>query len=45
MSQLLSAVATRNRLASPAGQEIDVTLTGQIEAVAIAADECVCPSD
>ena len=40
MPQLLRAVATHSRLATPAAYEIDVALTGQIEAVTIAADEC-----
>jgi hypothetical protein len=45
MPQLLLAVATRTRLASPTAQEIDVTLTSEIEAVTSAADKCACRTD
>jgi hypothetical protein len=40
--QLHCAVAARGRAASPTAQETDVPLTGEVEAVAIAANECAC---
>ena len=39
MPQLRRAVAARSRTASPTSQEIDVTLSGEIEAVFVPADE------
>jgi len=37
--QLRLAVTARSRPASPVGQEINIALSGEVEAVAIAADE------
>ncbi len=39
MSQLCRTIATGSGPASPAAQQIDVALAGEIEAMAIAADE------
>jgi hypothetical protein len=41
----IRAVATRSRSGSPAVQEIDISLTGEIEAAASAADQRVCGGD
>jgi len=37
--QLRRAIAARSRLASPLAQEIDVTLSGEIETMSVSADE------
>ncbi len=37
--QLRHAIAPRSRLASPLAQEIDVTLSGEIETMSVSADE------
>jgi hypothetical protein len=37
--QLRHAIAARSRLASPLAQEIDVTLSGEIETMSVSADE------
>jgi len=39
--QLRRAIAARSRPASPAAQEIDVTLSGEIETMSVSADERV----
>src|SRR5882724_10516765 len=39
LPQLRHAIAPRSRLASPLAQEIDVTLSGEVETMSVSADE------
>ena len=40
--ELQRAIPARSRVAAPTAQEIDVALAGEIETVAVSADECAC---
>ena len=42
MSQLRGRIATGGGTVSPAAQQVDVALAGEIETMAIAADERAC---